>query len=156
MTRFLMALAGWEALMWAGRVVTRGRLFQAAQEAARRHGKPLLVVGCPVGATPGLSLFYHPCGDTTVDVADCPQCSNSVKADVSAMTQFADKQFGAAFVGYVLEYTDQPDLALEEIKRVADEVFVAHIQPLSLVGFVLPGLRHRILDAPPAGVLRFA
>ena len=72
------------------------------------------------------------------------------------MPQFSDKQFGAAFVGYVLEYTDQPDLALEEIKRVADEVFVAHVQPTSLIGFVLPGLRHRILDAPPSGALRFA
>lgn len=143
-------VAAWEAFGWIARSRMRAVLFGQAQAAAQRRVKPLLVIGCPAGLGTGLPM--HPCGDVLLDTQACPACPGSVSGSVEDLSAFTDGQFGAVFVGHVLEEVSQPDLAWTELNRVADEVFVAAVPPWSLAAWALPDSRNVILGADPAGL----
>lgn len=101
-----------------------------ARLAAQRRGKPLLNVGA---GTPGSSLrvaLLGPTswGDANTDIAARgswkPGDGLEVRhADVMRLP-FGRKQFGAVIASHVLEHVQDPERALRELHRVADEVFV--------------------------------
>lgn len=102
--------------------INKQTVFKMAKDYANSVGKPLLNVGCK-------ARFVQE-SDVNIDVVprDAP---NFVLADVQNLSMFKDKQFGSAFVSHVLEHIDNPDLAISELKRVADKVFVVLPHPLS-------------------------
>lgn len=127
----LGALFAWEFVWWLVGKADRRKNFARALAAARRRGKPLLVVGEPDGE--------YPCGDVTVDLRPTSVCGNYVRADVQNLKAFRDGQFGSALVSHVLEHVDDPEKGLAELHRVADEVFVAYPRPWRLVTWLVPG-----------------
>jgi hypothetical protein len=90
-------------------------VFDAARRAARRSGKPLLNAGCKTS--------FVAESDVNLDLVrrDVPRF---VRGDVQDLRQFPDKWFGAAYASHVLEHVADPVLALAELDRVAEEVFV--------------------------------
>lgn len=120
-------------------------LYHAAEQAARRRHKPLLVIGRPRGRA-------HGCGDVTVDIdrAVLTECPHGVVADARNLSMFADRQFGAVYVGGVFEAVPgNLRQAIREATRVADEVFVNHIDPDSFSAEFHPETRSVIYSAPP-------
>jgi SAM-dependent methyltransferase len=99
-----------------------------ARAAADARGKPLLNVGCGM---PGSSLRVALLGPTgwgnvNCDLAAPSECSSDGAAchcDAQALP-FPDKFFGAAIASHVLEHVADPNAAIRELHRVADEVFV--------------------------------
>jgi ubiquinone/menaquinone biosynthesis C-methylase UbiE len=110
-------------------VVARPRLVaQQARAAADARGKPMLNIGAGTPNSSLSSMLFGPMlvGDVNMDVASNEAvCTieNVCYGDIETIP-FDDKQFGSCFASHVLEHTDNPDLALQEMNRVADEVFV--------------------------------
>lgn len=126
-----IGIAAWE-LGWYGiQLLERRKMFRAATELAQQSGKPLLVVGNPHG--------QYGCGDVTLDLEPSSECPVQVVGSVESMPQFADKQFGAAFVSHILEHSCQPYVALRELYRVADNVFVTYPWWWRLMTLATPG-----------------
>jgi hypothetical protein len=121
-------------------------LYHAAEQAAKKNGKPLLVVGRPI-------LKNHGCGDVCIDLVGCPECPPGVgvKGDIRDMHMFKNRQFGAAYVGEVVECIDADGMkkAIDELYRVADEVYIAHLPDYSLTAQFFPGVHSIIHSAPP-------
>lgn len=96
-----------------------GLVFRKAKRAAESCGKPLLNAGC--------KSVYAESSDVNLDIVarDVPRF---VKGDIQNLKMFADKEFGAVYASHVLEHVEDPDLALAELRRIAEHVFV--ITPL--------------------------
>jgi len=96
-----------------------GLVFYKARAAARAAGKPLLNVGC--------KSVYTDASDVNLDIVprDVPRFT---RGDIQELDMFRNKQFGAVYASHVLEHVEDPDAALRELHRVADNVFV--ITPL--------------------------
>jgi hypothetical protein len=135
----LALVTAWEFVGWMARLEDRRAIFARALEEARRAAKPLLVVGCPKAM--GVGWPVHPCGDVTVDVAECPECPDAVRASVEDLRMFPDGAFGAAFVGHVLEEVKDLPAAWSELNRVADAGYVAAVSPHFLAAWGLPKAR---------------
>ena len=99
-----------------------------AREAARRRGKPLLNVGAGTAETSFRAALLGPTawGDVNCDIAaTSAHCADASVCWCDATRLFyPDKHFGAVIATHVLEHLDDPDAALAEWSRVADEVFV--------------------------------
>lgn len=142
-----LALFGaWQAAVQLGQVAERQLNYRAAEAEARRRGKPLLVVGGPLGSNPLrrlLPLPAHPCGNTCFDLdpAACRHCRRSVQGDVRDLSMFRDRQFGVAFVSHVLEHMptiEGLNRAVVELARVADVVYVVGPRKASLIAWLIP------------------
>lgn len=107
------------AVIFANIFGYNGFVFRQAKQAARRSGKPLLNAGC--------KRRYTHLSDVNLDIAP-RNVPHFVRGDVQSMTMFADKQFGAAYAAHLLEHVGDPDAALRELHRVAENVFI--ITPL--------------------------
>ena len=99
-----------------------------ARRAARRRGKPLLNVGAgtPSSSVRAAALGPTLWGDVNVDIAASegwPAPDRVTFGDVHRLP-WPDGHFGAVVASHVLEHVDDPDAALTELRRVADEVFV--------------------------------
>lgn len=97
--------------------------FSKALDAARGSGKPLLNAGCGGEPWHWMSGYIANQSDVNIDVVprDVP---NFIQADVTDLSMFDNKQFGAAFCSHVIEHVDNPDDVLAELDRVADRVFI--------------------------------
>ena len=139
-------LGAWEACWWLAGKSERRRLYRIARDAAIRRGKPLLVIGEPMGE--------YPCGDVTVDLAPTSKCPVYLQADVQDLATIPSGQFGAAFASHVLEHVARPDLALAELHRVADEVVIAWPRAWRLATWLVPGHRWLVVrdSSQPDGV----
>jgi SAM-dependent methyltransferase len=128
--------ACWELGWWAERRARRLRVYNHAMGAARRLGRPLVVIGAPdSGATSG-----YGCGDVTVDVApsSCPQW---VRADATTRLPFADNSVVVAAM-CVLEYVSDAQTALREIVRVSGgHAYFVGVEPWTLAAYLYPGAR---------------
>lgn len=119
--------------------------YRAAERAAKRSGKPLLVVGRPI-------LKSHGYGDVCLDLVGCPEAPPGVgvKGDIRDMSMFKNHQFGAVFVGEVIECLDTAGMkkAIDELYRVADEVYIAYLPDQSLTARFFPGIHSIVHSAP--------
>lgn len=85
-----------------------------------------------------------------MDIVGCPECPHAKVGDVKNLP-FKDKEFGVVFVGHVLECIAGADMqkALDELYRVADKVYVAHLPDDTLSARYLSEVRSIIHAAPP-------
>jgi hypothetical protein len=126
-----VGVAAWEVGWYVIQLRERRKMFQQAVDAAKSRSKPLLVIGNPHG--------QYGCGDVTLDLEVSTECPTQVVGSVESMPQFADKQFGAAFVSHVLEHVCEPYAALHELNRVADFVYVTYPWWWRLTTLAVPG-----------------
>ena len=143
--------AGWEAWWWAAQKTERSRAYALATDAAKRRGKPLLIVGEPDEE--------YPCpkgrGDRVVDLRPRSVCASYQRANVEDLWQFHDQQFGAVLASFTVEHTCHPDRTMRELHRVSDEVFVVYPYPWRASGRLVPGRSWTVRETTP-GVLTFS
>jgi len=126
----IFGLIAWEGGWRIWQEIERNKVFKTAKQRAKKLNKPLLVVGEPYG--------QYECGDVMIDLKKDSKCENHVKASVEDIP-FDDKYFGVAFVSHVIEHTCDPEKALKELYRVADEVFILHPKWWELRAYLVPG-----------------
>lgn len=120
---------GWAAVTYAIDVLYRpSQVAEHARLAAVRRGKPLLNIGAGTSSTSVRAAVFGPTlwGDTNCDLAGqglCHVASHVCPCDAHRLP-FGDKEFGAAIASHVLEHVEDPQQALAEMHRVADEVYV--------------------------------
>lgn len=135
----LGAGAAWELGWWARRRAERSRVYALASREAVRLGKPLVVVGAPDG---GVTAGYG-CGDVTVDLAPSV-CPVSVQANISERMPFDDNS-AVVFVSCVLEYVDDYEGAMRELRRVAgDNLHIVRVEPWTATAYLYPGAKRTI------------
>lgn len=130
----------------------RWEAYFLARQAADKRGKPLLNVGCP-RIFPG----KYPCGDVCLDIdaARLAVCKSDypVLGDVRSIP-YSGGYFGAALVSHVLEHLVAPAdvaVALVELQRVADEVYIVGPSKASFLAWVHP--EHRLWVSSQNGAL---
>jgi len=129
--RWLLYLLGWEIGWHAVQLYQRGSFFSQAQAAALAVGKPFLVVGTPRG--------QYPCGDVVLDLEAPPgECPVEKQGSIESIP-YPDKHFGAVFVSHVVEHVCDPVKSLQELRRVADKVFIVYPYPWRLTMLLVPG-----------------
>lgn len=96
-------------------------ILNEARKVATQVGKPLLNAGC--------GSAYTETSDVNLDIA-IKAVPNFVRGDIQNLWMFRNKQFGAVYASHVLEHVENPEAALREFNRVAENVFV--ITPLPL------------------------
>lgn len=127
----------------------RGEVFLAAQRRAVELQRPLVVVGNPdAGIATHLRRAYG-CGDICVDLAGCDSCPNSLQIDITKGIPGLPDNSAVVFVSCVLEYTDDPLAALNELRRVAGDasnLFVVTVDPNTMTSYLYPGAKHQFRD----------
>lgn len=104
-------------------------IAKQARGAADARGKPLLNVGAGTNRSSARVLVFGDTawGDVNTDISGTgrPQLGNPrhVYYMDAQEIPFPDKFFGAVIASHVLEQVDDPLRALEEMHRVADEVY---------------------------------
>lgn len=143
---FLLPLlpVAWETLVQAGEIASRRETYWAAVKAALVCNKPLLIVGGPCPGRSWLARLLRPrghgTGDVCIDIAPSA-CGNGVKADVRNIP-YPDGYFGAAAVFHVLEHLPSAEdvkMAMDELERVADAVYLCCPSKWSILGHIHPG-----------------
>lgn len=99
----------------------RQLIFNRSKRASRKAGKPLLNAGC--------GYAYTELSDVNLDIIT-REVPNFVCGDIQDLSVFKNKQFGAVYASHVLEHVEDPDAALLELNRVAENVFI--ITPIPL------------------------
>lgn len=118
------------AIAWLADVVVRPHLVaRHARRAATLRGKPLLNAGAGTPETSLRARLFGPTlwGDANLDIAAVGNRASSRRVtygDVHHLGQWHSHYFGAAIASHVLEHVEDPHLALAELHRVADEVYV--------------------------------
>lgn len=109
--------------------------YARARDSADFSGKPLLIVGSPLSRRKShwTQKVDYPCGDVTLDSDPFVTsiCESCLVGDVR-MIPYPNRFFGAVFVSHVLEHLHSIDdfkMALSELYRVADEVYVSWPRP---------------------------
>lgn len=129
----------WEFCWWLRRRNLRGTMFDAAKADAKRQGKPLVVIGAPDG---GVTSGYG-CGDVTVDLVPSV-CENHIQADITKGLPFADDS-AVVLVSCVLEYVDDFEAAMREIRRVGGRsVYIVRVEPWTFAAYLYPGAKRTI------------
>jgi len=117
-------------------VQERRQVFKQARDYADSVGKPLLVVGSPK------FRYNHPCGDVTIDISpEMAKFCDGLVADIREIP-YPNGYFGAAFASHVVEHLamiEDAKVALDEMYRVADRVFIVSPRKSSLMAWVNPG-----------------
>ena len=114
-------MIGW-LLAWFGIGLVHQELGKRQAEAeatwlAELSDKPILSIGAKC----------NPFGDIRCDIE--PKCG-TVYCDANDLSQFGDKEFSVALLSHVLEHLDNPDKALVEAERVADNVIAITPSPV--------------------------
>lgn len=103
--------------------IEKNATFEEAYAAARDSGKPLLNAGCGGEPWHWLAGSIAQRSDVNVDIVP-RHAPNFIQADLTDLSMFDDKQFGAAFCSHVIEHVDDPEAVMAELHRVADQVFI--------------------------------
>lgn len=122
-----------ESLQQVMELNERNLAFDRARQYADHLGKPLLVVGAPK------HRLSHPCGDVTIDIQEHGWCDVEI-ADVRDIP-YPSAYFGAAHISHIVEHLPTINdalLALDELHRVADKVFVISPHKTSLIAWLVP------------------
>ena len=107
----------------------RRLIFNQAKKAARISGKPLLNAGC--------GYAYTELSDVNLDIVP-RKVPNFACGDIQELSMFQNKQFGAVYASHVLEHVEDPAAALQELNRVAEDVFIITPFPLSPTAWFWP------------------
>lgn len=107
-----------------------GLVFREAKRAARVAGKPLLNVGC--------KRVYTDASDVNLDIVQ-REVPHFIRGDIQNLEMFDYREFGAAFASHVLEHVDDPDIAMSELHRVAENVFIITPLPVWPWAWLYPG-----------------
>lgn len=135
----------WLGVTYVLRRRSRIALYERAAAAALKRGKPLLVVGAPdewsriTAASGGATTEFWPKAQSD-DVC------------YHGGLPFKDRQFGAAIAMWALEFCENPTESLNELRRVADEVFVLHSALYDPLAWLSPGAKWVLLSADNQGV----
>jgi hypothetical protein len=141
----LVVVGIWQLVVWMMEIQDKNRKYRAADDYARGRAKPMLVVPGPWGVKPARRWFNKPAhggGDVCLDI-DRRAVDGHPCAVVGSVTHipFSDSTFGAAFVSHLLEHmptTEDAVQALDELKRVADAVFLVYPSRQSIANWVIP------------------
>ncbi len=134
-----IGLGAWELFWYARRNAKRHSLYEKAAAHAHRDGVPLVVVGAPDrGATRGPG-----CGDVCLDIEGCA-CPVQLEADVTKRLPFADNSV-VVFVSCVLEYVDDVEAALAELRRISGgRLYIVAVEPWTLTAYFYPGAKRTL------------
>lgn len=139
----------WELGWMLHRRSLRLSTYREAFARSRFLSKPLVVVGAPDrGGTNEL------CGDVVVDIAPS-RCPNSVIADVTKPNSIPlSNDSAVVFCSYVLDYVDDVEAALRELRRVGgSNVYILTIEPWTLTAYAWNGAKRALspgaFAAPP-------
>ena len=121
----------------------KSRQYEAATHCAEIKKKPLLIAGGPWGVKPyryWLRMPAHGNGDVCLDIDRRALRGHpyAVVADITSIP-FKDKSFGAVFASHILEHlptVQDAESALNELKRVADGVFIVYPSKQSILAWV--------------------
>lgn len=137
----------------------RNNIYKLAQSRAKELNKPLLVYGDPYYGLGSrfFNMFMegYGCGDETVDLTGCPKCPNGIKSDMLAHLKTKNTDSQVIFVSCVLEYLDNIEEAITEMKRVAgslDNIFVVTVKSNSLAAYIYQEDNYKaknLIQAPP-------
>jgi hypothetical protein len=142
---FFLGLMIWQGAALLHQTLDKNKKYEAASAVAAEAGKPLLVIGGPMGITwlrRFSKMMAHGYGDVCMDIDPraLRGCPSSVLADIRHIP-FTDKTFGAVFVSHVLEHlpnTGDARKAVSELNRVADAVFIAYPHKHYIVSWLIP------------------
>jgi hypothetical protein len=148
-----------EIYQGAKRQKDRQEIYKLAESRAKAINKPLLVYGDPyygIG-TRFFNMFMegYGCGDETVDLTGCPLCPNCVKSDILVHLKTKKSNSHVIFVSCVLEYIDEIEETITEVKRVAgslDNIFVVTVKNNSLSAYFYQEDNYKaknLIQAPP-------
>ena len=98
------------AVLRADHELQRGQARWLARQLSEASGKPILSIGAKC----------DPFGDTRCDLI--PSCEGVEYCDAENLAVYGDKTFGVAYMSHVLEHVPDPELAVREASRVADNV----------------------------------
>lgn len=131
----------WEAFWWQKRIIDRNDSYSKAFHHSRVMGVPLVVIGAAdLGATNGPWI-----GDINIDI-EKSNTPNFIQCDITKLIPLRDNSC-VVFVSCVLEYVDNLENAMKELKRVAqDRVYICRVQPWTLTSLVYPNNK-RVLDS---------
>lgn len=135
-------LLGAGYLEWRDRRPLRRRFYEAAQARAAATGKPLLVVGDPMG---GMTHADYGYGDFCIDLTGCPGAPPGVrtaKVDLSTDRIPAADDSHVVFVCYVVECVPNIEHALSELRRVAgrpEDLIILALHPDEIAAWMYPG-----------------
>jgi len=139
-------VGGWQLVVWLSEIRDKNEKYAMASAYAVERNKPLLIAGGPWGnkrIRRWLKMPAHGNGDVCIDIDSCAIGSHpcGVLANVTHIP-FSDKSFGAVFASHLLEHlptTDDAKMALMELNRVADAVFIVYPTRQSLAGWITSG-----------------
>jgi len=139
-------VGGWQLVVWLSEIRDKNKKYAMASAYAVERNKPLLIAGGPWGSKRIRRWFKMPAhgnGDVCFDIDHHAIGGHSygVVANVTHIP-FSDKSFGAVFASHLLEHLlaiDDAKMALAELNRVADAVFIAYPSRQSIASWILPG-----------------
>ena len=131
---------------------TRKDYYSRASNHSKQSGKPLLVIGDPYNGR-GSKIWgvVYGCGNVCLDITGCPKCPKGIKGKLEDVLPTLENNSYVIFVSYVLEYVDNIELIIRELKRVSGgDLYIAHVQPYDfLTLYFYKGTKRKILSAPP-------
>lgn len=137
-------IAIWETVEQIMEFKDRKDKYTAALNYSNSVGKPMLVAGGPYGPW---SRFWaipaHGCGAVCLDLnaESCRGCDIAIVADIRKIP-YSDKFFGAAFASHIIEHlptVEDGKVAITELNRVAEKVFIAYPRKTSISAQLHPG-----------------
>jgi len=120
-----IVIGGFLAVRTAG---GKGQAQWVANRLAENSGKPTINIGAKRSQWGDVLCDIHPQGG-------CIWCN------AEDMSQFSDKTFSVALLSHVLEHCENPEKALAEAQRVADNVVVEMPSPLDITAWTTPSHR---------------
>jgi len=114
---WLPIIIGWLGIGFIYQELQKRQAEAEATRLAELSGKPILSIGAKC----------NPFGDVHCDIE--PKCG-AIYCDAEDLSQFRDKEFSVALLSHVLEHLNNPDRALAEAERVADNVIVVTPSPI--------------------------
>lgn len=128
-------------------------LFQQAEARAQMTGKKLVVIGDPDDSIIHKTLGRdYQCGDLCIDAHGCPQCPVFVAGGIAATLPHLNDNSAVVFIAPGILERVEGDMSalLLALDRVSGgDLFIAHVEPTSLIAWAPLAGRRRILHAPP-------
>lgn len=127
MKKYIIFFILWFIIGYVYDVIYRPyKIFKQANKNSAKTNKPLLNIGAGTKSTSMKSfLFGNFMADINMDINGEGVCNkNNVCYGNLMNIPYKNKHFSGVFASHVLEHVDNPKLALKEMNRVADKVYI--------------------------------